>query len=132
MPVMLSDVLPALDTVTFFTLLLCPTVTEPMFSVAAESFTAVPVPLKPTTFGLDASESVMVIVPYRVPAAVGAKWNARLQLDFAGTLPLAGHWPAVLTSAKSPLMAIALMLRATVLLVFVSFTVFVVLLVPSS
>src|ERR1039458_10391761 len=119
MPVMLSDVLPALDTVTFFTLPLWPTAAEPMFSVAAESFTAVPVPIKPTIFGLAASESVIVMAPYRVPPAVGAKWNARLQLDFAGTLPLAGHWPVVLTSAKSPLTAIALMLRATVLLEFV-------------
>ena len=131
MPVMLSAVLPALDIVTVFTLLLCPTVSDPRFSVVADSFTAVPVPLKPTIFGLAASESVMVMVPYRVPTAVGEKWNARLQLDFAGTLPLAGHWPVVLTRAKSPLTAIALIVTAVVVLVFVSFTVFAVLLVPS-
>jgi hypothetical protein len=72
-----------------------------------------PIPSKFTVCGLFPASSVTVIVPARVPVAVGVSVTLIVQL-----LPTATRAPQVLVSPKSPLAAILAMLREPVPVLF--------------
>src|ERR1700680_3014690 len=74
-----------------------PIPTVPRFSVLALTRTAVPVPDRATVWGLVGSESLIVKVALRVPAAVGLKVTLMVQLA-----PPASDDPQLLVSLKSP------------------------------
>jgi len=80
----------------------------------------VPVPVSVTVWGLPAALSVMVNVPGRVPVAVGV--NVTLIVQFAFAASVAGSVPQVFVCAKSPEVAIVLIVKLPVP-VFVSVTV---------
>jgi len=77
--------------------LLVPTVTVPKLKVLGDSFTAVPVPVRETVWGLPVALSVMEMVPVTVPTAPdpGVNVTEIVQLAPAATLV-----PQVLVSPK--------------------------------
>src|SRR5574337_489332 len=72
--------------------------------------TALPVPESDTPCGLLTASSSIVSPPVRAPVDVGVK--VTLMLHEAPTLRTVGRVPQVLVSAKSPLVAMLLMLMA--------------------
>jgi hypothetical protein len=96
---------PLFDTVTVCAALVVPTAWLPNVNEvgAIPIATATPVPVSVTVCGLPVALSVNVIVPLRVPAAVGVNviWNVH---GFASTAML-GHCASV-APAKSPVIAI--------------------------
>src|SRR5258706_15666750 len=104
MLVMLSAAVPPLLRVIACAALVVPTVCEAKVRLvglrAAEGPTAVPVPVRLAVCGLPAALSVKVVVPVRVPAAVGVK--VKLMGQFA---PAASEGAAVLVCAKDALAA---------------------------
>jgi len=85
----LAATVPVLVTVTVWGLLLVPTVTLPKLSEGGERLkmmlpVPLPVPLRGSFCGLPAALSVMVTLPFRVPAEVGVKVTAIVQEAPAG------------------------------------------------
>src|SRR5579864_199650 len=93
--------------------------------LAAGPDAAVPVPVRLTVCGLFAALSVKVIVPVRVPVAVGVNVTLIVQLP-----PMATRLPQVFVCPKSPLGTILEMLSAAVP-VFVSVSVCAALVAPT-
>jgi len=100
----ISGKFPLFDTVTVCAALVVPTAWLPNVNEvgAIPIASATPVPLRATVCGLPVALSVNVIVPLRVPAAVGVNviWNVH---GFASTAML-GHCASV-APAKSPVIA---------------------------
>ena len=94
MLVMLSVALPILFSVTVWGALVAPTAWLPKARLAVDKFTTgpaadVPVPVRLTVCGVFAALSVKVIVPVRVPVAVGV--NVTLIVQLAPTATLLPH-----------------------------------------
>jgi len=85
-----------------------------------------PEPVKVTTWGLFVAASVIVTVPFRVPAAVGANLTLNKQLEEAARFP-----PHVLVWVKSPVMTTPLT-AIGMLELLVRLTVLIALVVPTS
>src|SRR6266581_1476618 len=104
----------------------------PFFTVTvagAVSVKSQPVPVNGTVCGLPPALSVTVSVPVRAPTAVGA--NVTLMVQFALAASVPGSVPHVFVCAKSPEVAIELMVNPAVP-VFVSVTIFAALVVVSN
>src|SRR5437016_2908473 len=106
---MLSAALPVLVRVTVCETLVVLKIWRAKGRLAGDRLTAgaVPVPLSDTVCGLPVALSAIVTAPVRVPVAVGVNVTPMVQLA-----PAASDAPQVLVSAKSPLAAILVMLRA--------------------
>jgi hypothetical protein len=85
-PEMVSGVLPRFDRVTVSGALLLSTSCAPKLSVVAESFAAIPVPLRLTLCGLFAALSVIVRLAVLAPLAVGLKVSPSAQLALGTTV----------------------------------------------
>ena len=89
---------------------------------------SMPIPVSPAEWGLPGPSSVMVSVALRAPAAVGLKVTLKVQLAPAASV--AGNAPQVFVWAKSPLVAMALIVSGALPLL-VSVTVCAALVVPT-
>src|SRR5437879_590249 len=129
MLVMANVDVPLLVNVTTLATLVVPTGWLPKSKLVLDRLRAgpegVPVPIKLITCGLPPALSVMMIVPARVPMAVGAKLILIVQLAPFGTLP-----PQLSVRVKSPLGSILVMVNVA-FPVLVSVTVFGALIEPS-
>src|SRR6266852_1451084 len=98
MLVMFNEAVPLLLRVTVWAVLLVPTSWLAKVRLAGERLTAgaeeaVPVPVRLTVCGLPLASSLMVMLPVRVPVAVGVKVTLMLQLAPAATaLPQVLLW----------------------------------------
>ena len=88
--VIVSEVVPALVSVTVFAALVTPIACEPKFKLVGESFAVVPVPLRETVCGLPAALSVTLRAALREPLAVGLNVTLIVQLA-----PAASELPQV-------------------------------------
>ena len=75
---------------------------------------AVPVPLKPTTWGLPLALSVSVRLPERLPVAVGVKVTLITQLLLAATGALVLQVVPLAATAKSPVAAMLVKVKDAV------------------
>ena len=80
MPVIVSVVVPTLDSATVLAALVVPICTKPKFKLGGKSFAVVVVPLRLTSCELPAALSVTLSAAVRVPLAVGLKVTLMLQL----------------------------------------------------
>src|SRR5258705_11485587 len=87
MLVMVSNASPVFVSVTVCAALVVPTLREPKLKLVGERLTtgAVPVPVRLTICGLPVASSVIVMVPVRVPVAVGVNVTLIVQLAPAAT-----------------------------------------------
>jgi len=86
----------------------------------------IPIPVRETICGLPTALSEIMMLPVRVPVAVGVNVTKMLQLDWAARLV-----PQLLVWAKSPLAVVIKLVSASAELVFVSVTPWVALGVPT-
>ena len=108
---MLSVAVPVFVSVTLWPELVVPICWLEKVKFVADKLTAgsVPVPVRLTACGLPEAVSVIVSVPLRAPVAVGVKVTSIAQLLPAATDPL-----QLLVSAKSPVVAMLVMLKGAV------------------
>jgi hypothetical protein len=116
MLVKVKDAVPVLVTVTGLAALVVPTgwLPKPTLVVLRLTLGAVPVPLKPTTWGLPLALSVSVRPPERLPVVVGVNVTLITQLPLAATGALVLQVVPLAAMAKSPVTAMLVKVKEPV------------------